>query len=177
MRCCRFPTIHCLTSPNTRYVKDRRARQLTECVQNIEHRDAEIKRLSEDIETARTTIAEIEKEINASGASVANYRDNIRVRKLAKEIIETQTEMDACDMDGAAKAERNFQEKYPQMKERENRLHTNVSEKRYGGNDGHLNIRSIPTLRVKSALISLSSKLWKPISRSSKTSTKNTRNS
>ncbi|KAG6878083.1 hypothetical protein C0993_012410 [Termitomyces sp. T159_Od127] len=109
-----------------RYVKDRRARQLTECAQNIDNSDAEIKRLSEDIEATRTTIAAIEKEINASGASVANYRDNIRVRKLAKEIIETQGEMDACDMDEAAKAKRNFEEKYPKAKEKENKLQTNV---------------------------------------------------
>ncbi|KNZ73056.1 DNA repair protein RAD50 [Termitomyces sp. J132] len=110
-----------------RYVKDRRARQLTECAQNIEHSDAEIKRLSEDIEAARTSIAAIEKEINASGASVANYRDNIRVRKLAKDIIETQAEMDACNMDEAAKAKRNFEEKYPKAKEKENKLQTNYS--------------------------------------------------
>ncbi|KAG6830973.1 hypothetical protein H0H87_006624 [Tephrocybe sp. NHM501043] len=111
-----------------RYVKDRRGRQLTECAQNIQHSDAEIKRVSEEIEAARTSIAAIDKEINASGASVANYRDNIRVRKLAKEITETQAEMDSYDMDEAAKAKRNFEEKYPKAKEKENKLHTEASE-------------------------------------------------
>ncbi|KAG6854661.1 hypothetical protein C0991_003309 [Blastosporella zonata] len=110
-----------------RYVKDRRARQLTECAQNIEHSDGEIRRFTEEIEAARASIAAIDKEINASGASVANYRDNIRVRKLAKEIIETQAEMDSYDMDEAAKAKRNFEEKYPKAKEKENKLHTEYS--------------------------------------------------
>jgi DNA repair protein RAD50 len=69
----------------------------------------------------------IEKEINASGASVANYRENIRVRKLAKEIRDTQTEIDSYDMEEAARARRNFQDKYGPAKERENALHTSVS--------------------------------------------------
>ncbi|KAG6897072.1 hypothetical protein C0992_004313 [Termitomyces sp. T32_za158] len=46
---------------------------------------------------------------------------------LAKEIIETQDDMDACDMDEAAKAKRNFEEKYPKAKEKENKLQTNYS--------------------------------------------------
>lgn len=107
-------------------MKDRRARQLEECAQNIEQHNAELKGLSDNIDAARETIQRIDKEINASGASVANYRDNIRVRKLAKEIIETQAEIDSHDMDEAAKARRNFDEKYGKAKEKENSLQTAV---------------------------------------------------
>ncbi|KAF5382729.1 hypothetical protein D9615_002851 [Tricholomella constricta] len=107
--------------------RDRRARQLEECAQNIEHHDRELKRLTESIDAARETIKEIDKEINASGASVANYRDNIRVRKLAREIIETQAEIDSHDMNEAAKAKRNFEDKYGKAKEKENQLHTSYS--------------------------------------------------
>ncbi|RDB18009.1 DNA repair protein rad50 [Hypsizygus marmoreus] len=110
-----------------RYVKERRGRQLEECAQNIEQHDIELRRLSDDIDAAREAIKEIDKEINASGASVANYRDNIRVRKLAKEIIDTQTEIDSHDMEEAAKARRNFEEKYGKAKEKENALHTAYS--------------------------------------------------
>ncbi|KAG6818307.1 hypothetical protein H0H93_006082, partial [Arthromyces matolae] len=110
-----------------RYVKDRRDRQLEQCEQNIERNDAEIKNFTEEIEAIRTAIAAIEKEINASGASVANYRDNIRVRKLAKEIIATQAEIDSYDMEEAAKAKRNFEEKYPKAKEKENKLQADYS--------------------------------------------------
>ncbi|KAG6890641.1 hypothetical protein C0995_006617 [Termitomyces sp. Mi166 len=110
-----------------RYVKDRRARELTECAQNIEHSDTEIKKLSEDIEAVRTSIAALEKEIGASGTSVINYRSNVKARALAKELIDTQAKMDACNLDEAAKAKRNFEEKYPKAKEKENKLRTNFS--------------------------------------------------
>ncbi|KAF9463040.1 hypothetical protein BDZ94DRAFT_1362864 [Collybia nuda] len=110
-----------------RYVKDKRARQLEECAQNIEHCDSELQRLNENISAAREVIARIEKEINESGASVANYRDNIRVRKLRKEISDTQTEIESHDMEDAARARRNFQEKYAIAKEKENNLHTSYS--------------------------------------------------
>ncbi|KAG5639217.1 hypothetical protein H0H81_005696 [Sphagnurus paluster] len=107
--------------------QDRRARQLDECVQKLEIHDAELKRLTENIDQVRETIKDIDKEINASGASVANYRDNIRVRKLAKDILETQAEIDSHDMDQAAKAKRNFEDKYSKAKEKENQLHTSYS--------------------------------------------------
>ena len=107
----------------------------------MEQSDVEIKRLSEDIEVARTSIAAIEKEINASGASVANYRDNIRVRKLAKEIIETQAEIDSYNLHEAAKAKRNFEEKYNKAKEKETELQTNVSEKYHSDDDLHLTLK------------------------------------
>lgn len=109
-----------------RYVKEKRGRQLEECAQNIEHRDAELLELNEKIDAAREIIAKIEKEINESGASVANYHNNIRVRKLRKEIAETQAEIDSHDMEDAARARRNFQEKYAIAKEKENNLHTSV---------------------------------------------------
>ncbi|GLB38321.1 putative repair protein [Lyophyllum shimeji] len=110
-----------------RYVKERRARQLEECAQNIEHTEAELQRLTEAVDAARETIKEIDREINASGASIANIRDNIRVRKLAKEIIDTQAKIDSYDMNEAAKARRNFEEKYHKAKEKETQLHTAYS--------------------------------------------------
>jgi DNA repair protein RAD50 len=109
------------------YVKDRRGRKLEECAENIEQHGAQVKELSEKIDVIRETIREMDKEINASGASVANLRDNIRVRKLAKEIVDTQTEIDSYDMEEAAKARRNFEEKYGKAKEKENSLQTTVS--------------------------------------------------
>ncbi|KAG6831939.1 hypothetical protein H0H92_006540 [Tricholoma furcatifolium] len=111
-----------------RYVKDRRDRRLTDCEQEIGETDSEIKRLSEDIEAVRKSIAVFDKEINASGASLANYRDNQRVRKLAKDIIKTQAEIDSFDMEEAARAKRNFEEKYTKAKEKENQLQTDLSQ-------------------------------------------------
>ena len=68
-------------------------------------------------------MAEIDKEINESGASMANLRENIRVRKLVRAIEATQTEIDSFDMEEAAKARRTFKEKYDGEKERENLSH------------------------------------------------------
>lgn len=108
-------------------MKDRRGRKLEECAENIEQHDAQVNDLGDQIDAIREAISEIDKEINASGASVANLRDNIRARKLAKEIGETQAEIDSYDMEEAAKARRNFEEKYGKAKEKENSLHTAVS--------------------------------------------------
>ena len=72
-------------------------------------------------------MAEIDKEINESGASMANLRENIRVRKLVRAIEATQTEIDSFDMEEAAKARRTFKEKYDDEKERENEMHTKVT--------------------------------------------------
>ena len=108
-------------------MKDRRGRKLEECAENIELHDAQVKDLSGKIDAIREAIREIDKEINASGASVANLRDNIRARKLAKEIGETQAEIDSYDMEEAAKARRNFEKKYGKAKKKENSLHTSVS--------------------------------------------------
>ena len=110
-----------------RYVKEKRAHQLEDCASNIEQLELNIKQVNGNIEASRDTIAGIDKEINASGASVANYRENVRVRKLAKEIKDTQAEIGSYDMEEAARARRNFQDKYGPAKEKENDLHTQVS--------------------------------------------------
>ncbi|PFH54076.1 hypothetical protein AMATHDRAFT_852 [Amanita thiersii Skay4041] len=110
-----------------RYVKDRRSRDLEHCNTQITEASEEIQNLTEQIENSREIIARIEKEINEGGASVANLRENIRVRRLTKDIIATQEEIDSYDMDEAAKARRNFETKYSVAKEKENELHTAYS--------------------------------------------------
>ena len=71
-------------------------------------------------------MTDIQKEINESGASVANLRDNIRARRLVKQINEVQTEIDSHDMEEMAKARRNFDEKYKLAKEKEDNLRVEV---------------------------------------------------
>lgn len=71
-------------------------------------------------------MTDIQKEINESGASVANLRDNIRARRLLKQINEVQTEIDSHDMEEMAKARRNFDEKYKLAKEKEDNLRVEV---------------------------------------------------
>jgi DNA repair protein RAD50 len=108
-------------------VKDKRARELEDCASNIEQYELDIQQLNQRVEESREVVKAIDKEINASGASLANYRENIRVRKLAKDIRDTQAEIDSHDMEEAARARRNFEAKYGPAKEKENTLHTSVS--------------------------------------------------
>ncbi|PSR71740.1 hypothetical protein PHLCEN_2v12388 [Hermanssonia centrifuga] len=102
-----------------RHVRDKRGRLLTETIQEIEDLQSKIEDFNKDLESLRAVMNAIDKEINQSGASVANLRENIRVRRLIKDIAATQAKIDTFDMEEAAKAKRNFQEKYPIEKQRE----------------------------------------------------------
>jgi DNA repair protein RAD50 len=126
LQCCESMVL--VTSHNVySYVKEKGARRLQECAEKVEQYDIDLRELGNSIEAARDVITKIDKEINESGASVANLRENIRVRKLVRDIAETQAEIDSHDMEEAAKARRNFQDKYNKEKQRENDLHTSVS--------------------------------------------------
>ena len=111
---------------SSRYIREKRGRQLKECEQRIADHESNIKELATDIESARDTIAVIDKEVNESNASMTNLRENIRVRKLTKEIGVTQAEIDAMDMEQAAKARRQFDQKYNLEKQRETEMQSKV---------------------------------------------------
>ncbi|KAF9783547.1 AAA domain-containing protein [Thelephora terrestris] len=105
-----------------RYIREKRSRQLKECEHRITEHESSISELAKDIESTRDTVAIIDKEVNESNASMTNLRENIRVRKLAKEIEVTQAEIDAMDMEEAAKARRQFDVKYNLEKQRETEM-------------------------------------------------------
>jgi hypothetical protein len=69
----------------------------------------------------------LDKEINEGGAALSNLRENRRIRKLQSDIQATQKEIDSCDLEGAAKAKRNFEEKYQPEKDRENEMQRRVT--------------------------------------------------
>ncbi|KAM6494340.1 hypothetical protein JOM56_010701 [Amanita muscaria] len=110
-----------------RYIKERRARELENCSEMIEQTDAMIQDFGEKIENVRTTMAKIEKEINESGSSIANLRENLRLRKIEKEIRKTQEQIAAFDMEEAAKAKRNFESKWDIVKKKEDELKAGYS--------------------------------------------------
>ena len=58
---------------------------------------------------------------------MTNLRENRRLRKLQSNIQATQKEIDSCDIEGASKAKRNFEEKYQPEKDRENEMQQMVS--------------------------------------------------
>lgn len=114
----------CLRCP--RYIREKRGRLLTECAEKVDHYESEIQDLGLKIETVRENIAQIDREINESGSTVSNLRDNLRIRKLVKDIAATQAEIDSHDMESAAKAKRNFEDRYQVEKQRETDMQSKV---------------------------------------------------
>ncbi|KAH9947593.1 P-loop containing nucleoside triphosphate hydrolase protein [Amylocystis lapponica] len=105
-----------------RYVRDKRGRLLKECNDKIEEYEAEIAKLATQLEETRNAVHSIDKEINESGASVANLRENLRVRNLIQEIDATQREIDSHDLEENARHRRLFDDQYKVEKERETKL-------------------------------------------------------
>ena len=77
---------------------------------------------NDELEALRKVIADVEREINEGGAVLANLRDNMRVRKLRAEITSIEAELNSMDLDEAAKAKRNFEQKYPAEQKKEQDL-------------------------------------------------------
>ena len=100
---------------------------MDECHNAVEQRKVEINELSERVEAQRRVIEKIDKEINESGASQASLRENIRVRKMQKEIVEIQSEIDKVDMEEIARSRRAFKDQYKPAKEKETELQGQVS--------------------------------------------------
>ncbi|PPQ65393.1 hypothetical protein CVT26_000018 [Gymnopilus dilepis] len=105
-----------------RYVKEKKARALEDCSSRLEQCDTQLQDLQSQIEASREIITSIDKEINESGATISNLRDNIIVHNLMRDISKTQRDMDAIDMEEAAKARRNYEDKYEPAKRREDKL-------------------------------------------------------
>ncbi|KAH0832358.1 P-loop containing nucleoside triphosphate hydrolase protein [Lanmaoa asiatica] len=105
-----------------RYTREKRAQLLTECSGKIERYEGEIAELGVKIENVRETVAKIDREINESGSSISRLRDNIRMRRLVKDIEGTQAEIDSYDMEAAAKAKRTFEDRYQAEKQRETEM-------------------------------------------------------
>ncbi|KAF9533118.1 P-loop containing nucleoside triphosphate hydrolase protein [Crepidotus variabilis] len=105
-----------------RYVKGKRARTLEDCSAALKESEARGKELQAEVEGVRAAIAVIEKEINESGATISNLRDNIIVRKLKEKIGIIDQEIESYDMEEAAKARRTYEDKYEPAKAREQKL-------------------------------------------------------
>lgn len=142
----------------------------------IEQTDSSIKELNDNIEEVRNIMAKIDKEISDSGSTIANLRENIRVRKIEKEIQKTREEIATYDMEEAAKAKRNFDSKWDVVKKSEDELKAAVNK--YISFESALSyivhFASTLKLMVNLDLSSPSSSHWSRISRNSKTSIRST---
>lgn len=83
-------------------------------------------------------MARIDKEISESGSTIANLRENLRVRKIEKEIKKTREEIASHDMEEAAKAKRNFESKWDVVKKREDELKASVSGSSFDSGSSYL---------------------------------------
>ncbi|KAF9475656.1 hypothetical protein BDN70DRAFT_955105 [Pholiota conissans] len=105
-----------------RYVKEKKSQALQECTSRLERCDIQLRDIQSRMEASRALISSISKEINESGATISNLRDNIIVQKLTRDIAKTQAEIDSYDMDEAAKARRNYKDQYEPAKLKEDKL-------------------------------------------------------
>ena len=108
------------------YTRERRGKKLQDCADAITRYETKIRELGLDIEKIRKNIAQLDKEINEGGAALTNLRENRRIRKLQSDIQHTQDTIESCDLEGAAKAKRNFEEKYQPEKDRESEMQQKV---------------------------------------------------
>lgn len=111
-----------LLKESARYVKEKKARALEDCSMRLEQCDIQLRELQNQIEVCREVISSIDKEINESGATISNLRDNIIVKKLNIDVAKIQSKIDSYDMEEAAKARRNYDDKYEPAKRREDKL-------------------------------------------------------
>ena len=109
-----------------RYVRERTGRLLQECDDKITEYERDIASLNHQLEDVRRNVESIKHEIAESGTFVANLRENVRARRLKKQIASTQAEIDSYDMDEIAKSRRLFNERWEVEKQKETALQSKV---------------------------------------------------
>lgn len=82
--------------------------------------------LEQSVQELREELADMDKEIHESGATLAKFRDNLNLRKMKQEIEDLQAEIDEHDLEQAGSAKAQFEEKYQVEKEKENKLRSKV---------------------------------------------------
>ncbi|GJJ13191.1 hypothetical protein Clacol_007442 [Clathrus columnatus] len=104
------------------YEKKRLGRKLIEVIRQTDDIESRIADAQKGIEKAREECRITEREIDASGATLANLRENARFRKLTKELKHIIDEIASLDIEEAAKAKRQFETKWATAQEREQNL-------------------------------------------------------
>ena len=106
--------------------KEKIARRLKDINELIEEKEAEVQEQAVKLEQIRAKLGEIDKEISEAAVTLANLRENIRFRRLKRDLTATEAELDAIDMEEAAKAKRIWTEKWNMEKQKETDLQTKV---------------------------------------------------
>lgn len=108
------------------FVRNKRARALEQCETNISEAEDETAERERSVEEIRELVSKCEKEIHESDSFLTNLRENERLRRLRKSIDENKVKIDAFDMEEAARARRQFDDKYAVEKKREGDMEAEV---------------------------------------------------
>ena len=86
-----------------RSARERWPKKLDQCNERIHTLEGNIQSLATEVEALRASVQGFEKEISDAGAAMANLRENIRVRKLMRDIETTTAEIESLDMEDLIK--------------------------------------------------------------------------
>ncbi|KEP54869.1 DNA repair protein RAD50 [Rhizoctonia solani 123E] len=111
-----------ISAPIERYIRERKDRALRQCETRVSEAAARIVELEQSVQGLREEVAEIDREIHESGATLAKFRDNLSLRRMKQEIENLRTEIDQHDLEQAGAAKAQFEEKYQIEKDKENKL-------------------------------------------------------
>lgn len=106
--------------------RQRIARKLEECNEEVEKMEAQVTVTSKQIEGLRIKVSGIEKEINSHGSLQANLRENARFRRLKKQVLEVDKEVSGLNLERAGKAKINFEAEMKERRAKEEELKTRV---------------------------------------------------
>ncbi|KAH7340554.1 hypothetical protein B0J17DRAFT_704970 [Rhizoctonia solani] len=111
-----------ISAPIERYIRERKDRALRQCETRVSEAATRIVEIEQSVQGLREEVAEIDREIHESGATLAKFRDNLSLRRMKQEIEELQNEIDHHDLEQAGAAKAQFEEKYQIEKDKENKL-------------------------------------------------------
>jgi septal ring factor EnvC (AmiA/AmiB activator) len=115
-----------LTPLFLRYIRDRTDQKLRQCINKLSELETEIQRVEEEVERLRALVQKQDNDVSAAGADLANLRENLRLRKLQREIQETKDFIKSLKLEEASKAKEQFEEKWGKVKAAEHEAQARV---------------------------------------------------
>ena len=115
-----------LITPPTRNSKEKQAKLVQDINEQIEEKETEVQEQALKLEQIRAKLGEIEREINEAAVTMSSLRENQRYRRIKRDLAAVETELDAIDMEEAAKAKRIWTDKWTVEKQKETDLQNKV---------------------------------------------------
>lgn len=110
------------------YTREKHEKRIALITEQLIGCTAELERTTSRLEDLRKEISALSKEVNESGAALSRLRENIRLRKLVRQIANLNDEIASHDMEQAATARKNFDEQYNREKTRETEMQSRVCQ-------------------------------------------------